>query len=798
MNRAVAGRSEMLIPAAANADAPVAAAGACRHCGLPTGAPESAFCCSGCAGAYSLIHQLGLDSFYQARRAASPALAELAPADLSDWVRTDPAGTCSLTANIDGVTCAACVWLVERALAATPGVTAARVNLTTRRLNLTWTGGRERLGELSDRIRLLGYRLAPSDASDQLSADAAQSRELLGAMAVAGFAAMNIMLLSVSVWAGHTQGMGEATRSFMHWLSALIALPTVAYAGRPFFKSALRAIRAGHTNMDVPISVGVTLASAMSIVETMRQGQHAYFDGAVMLLFFLLIGRYLDARARGRARSAVAHLAALARSPVSVVEADGRVAARAASRVPLGAQILVAAGERIGVDGCIVQGDTTLDTSLVTGEMAARPAAVGDRVFAGTVNLTAPLRIATTAIGDATLLAEMIRLMEAAEQGRARHVALAERVARAYTPLVHGLALATFLVWTLLLGMAWQPALLIAVTVLIITCPCALALAVPAVQVAAADRLMRQGILLKSATALERLASVDTLVLDKTGTLTEGALALVEEPGRPAEALAAAARLARASRHPLARALADAAGPGLPADGVREVPGRGLELAEATGTIRLGSRAFCAVDADAASTAPELWLARPGQAPVRFEFADRLRADAAAVVRQLAADGLAVELLSGDRAGAVAAQAAATGIGHWRAETDPAGKCARLAELQAAGRHVLMVGDGLNDAAALAAANVSLSPSSAADIAQTAADAVFQGRLLMPVAEILRVARLARRLVGQNLAFALGYNLLAVPLAMTGHVTPLVAAIAMSSSSLVVMLNALRAGRRSA
>ena len=361
-------------------------------------------------------------------------------------------------------------------------------------------------------------------------------------------------------------------------------------------------------------------------------------------------------------------------------------------------------------------------------------------------------------------------------------MALADRVARAYAPVVHATALLTFLGWLAIGGLPWDDALLIATAVLIITCPCALALAVPVVQVVASGRLLRRGVLLLSPTALERLADIDHVVIDKTGTLTLGRPELAETAA-DAETLAAAAALAATSRHPLARALSRAVPHAAPADNVLETPGEGLQR----GPVRLGSARFCGI-ADATDDGrPELWFSRPGHAPVRLAFTDRLRPNARETIASLRARGLAVELLSGDRPAAVAHAAAEAGLDRWQAETTPAAKAARLAELAASGRRVLMIGDGLNDAPALAAAHASLSPATAAEATQNAADAVFQGDDLHPVIEILDVARSAGRLVRQNLALALLYNAGAIPLAILGAVTPLVAALAMSSSSLLVI-----------
>ncbi|MEO5373299.1 MAG: cadmium-translocating P-type ATPase [Alphaproteobacteria bacterium] len=774
----------------------------CLHCGsdIPPAAPAGpGFCCGGCRAAYGLVRDMGLERYYQ-RRCIDPAARPLRPEEGGDLDVTAHAvtgaqeGTSTLHLMVEGLHCAACVWLIESLLSRQAEVVTGRVNMTTRRLALTWRGGPEEANRLIAPVLAVGYRLVPYDPARLASETTRGEQELLRAMAVSGFAAGNVMLFSVSVWSGAE--MGPATRSLMHWLSAAIAVPAILYAVRPFLRSALTALRALRTNMDVPITLGVSLATAMSLAEAVRGGPHVYFDSAITLLFFLLIGRYLDSRARGRARSAAEHLLALGGAAVTVLDPDGGRRMVPPARVEAGQTVLLAAGERVGVDGMVSDGVSELDTSLVTGETAPVPVGVGDRVFAGTLNLAAPLRITVVAVGEGTLLAEIVRMMEVAEQGRSHYVALADRVARLYAPVVHVMALATFLGWVWIMDQAWQPALLTAVSVLIITCPCALALAVPVVQVIASGRLLRQGILLKSATALERIARTGTVVFDKTGTLTLGAPSLVRDGGWTAADLALAASLAATSRHPLSRTLAREVPQAVPAVGVTETPGAGLAAMVNGDEVRLGSRAWCGVAEGDAPAGPELWLGRPGRAPVRFVFADPLRADAAAVVAALATRGLDLELLSGDREATVAAVATECGIGRWRAGCTPADKVARVAEMRAAGAVVLMVGDGLNDAPALAAADASLSPSTAVDVTQTAADVVFQGNRLTPVIEVLEVARRAETLVAQNFAIALLYNVVTVPLAVMGYVTPLVAAAAMSTSSIAVIVNALRLGRR--
>lgn len=772
---------------------------ACRHCGLPV-PPESedGFCCLGCRGAFSLVNESGLGTYYRRRtldpkvRALRPGEDSVTPTDYSAHAKVLENGQSEIHLMVEGLQCGACVWLIEALLSRNSAVRWGRVNMTTRRLVVRWDRDQADINDILAPVLATGYRLVPFDQQRLNTQTDAQEKELLRAMAVAGFAAANIMLFSVSIWSG--SDMGPATRTFMHWLSALIGMPAIAFCLRPFIRTSLAALARGRTTMDVPIALGVILTAGMSLYETMTWGRHAYFDSATMLLFFLLIGRYLDSRARGRAREAVMHLLTLDGSVVTVIAPDGTRRMVKSDDVASGQILAIATGERIGADGIVAEGRSDVDSSLITGETIPDNVGPGDRVFAGTLNLSAPLRITVGAVGGNTLLAEIVRLMELAEQGRARYVMLADRVSRYYAPVVHVAALTTFLVWCFIIGVHWQVALLNAVAVLIITCPCALALAVPVVQVIASGRLIRQGILLKSATALERLAQIDCVVLDKTGTLTVGKPTLI--PGDwTQEDLRLAAGIAAASKHPLARALVDACPMAPMASGVIEMPGAGL----VAGKTRLGSRAHVGVDAGGKSDTPglELWLGRDGHLPVRFGFDDQLRVDAVDVVSSFKRMGLDVELLSGDRAATVAQVAAQAGIGdHWRAGVTPADKVARLAELAAQGKKVLMVGDGLNDAPALSAAHVSMSPSTAADVTRTAADVVFQGNRLGPVAETFEVAVRARRLVLQNFSLAILYNVLVVPMAMVGWVTPLIAAIAMSTSSLVVIGNALRLTRK--
>jgi P-type Cu2+ transporter len=721
----------------------------------------------------------------------APALQDDAlRADPAAFVRHDKSGAGVLELSVKGAKCAGCIAKIERGLLALPGVTDARLNLSTQRLTVTFDDARLAPRKLTATLADLGYDATPFDPAKAQRAIDAEGRFLLRCMGVAAFASMNIMLLSVAVWAGFGE-MGEGVRALFYGVSGLIAIPAALYSGQPFFKSAWSALKHGRANMDVPISIAVFLTIIVSLIETIGRGQHAYFDGVVMLLFLLLIGRYLDHALREKARTAAKELLALQALSAQRQRSDGTVESVAASAIAPGDILLLAPGDRAPVDGVVLDGASDIDRALITGESAPAPARIGDALPAGVINLTRRLTMRATATADQSTIAELARLIEAGEQKRSQHVRIADRAAALYVPIVHALALATFLGWLILAQADWRVAMLNAAAVLIITCPCALGLAVPAVQVVATGRLFKRGVLVKSGDALERLAQIDRVVLDKTGTLTRGKPQLIDRPNP--DDLAAAAQLARASRHPLARAIVEAAGSGKVSADAREIPGEGVEGTIAGAPARLGARRFAAPDAPGApADTPEIWFARAGQAPLRLRFADGLRSDARATVAAFAKLGLEPELLSGDAIAPVSAAAAEAGLTRFAAAQNPADKIARLSALAAQGHKPLMIGDGLNDAAALAAAHASASPGTAVDATQAAADLVIQGEAMGPVLEAIDVARQARRRVFENLAFSALYNIVAVPFAAAGLVTPLIAALAMSGSSLVVTLNALR------
>ncbi|AEI04523.1 nitrogen fixation protein FixI (plasmid) [Afipia carboxidovorans OM5] len=689
--------------------------------------------------------------------------------------------------SVPSIHCGACIRNVETALAALPGVEAARVNLSTRRATIRWRDGAP--PPFIETLRHAGYEAHVYDAGAEVK-DTGFS-ELIRALAVAGFAASNIMLLSVSVWSG----ADSATRDLFHAISAAIALPTLAYSGRVFFRSAWRALRHGRTNMDVPISIGVLLAFGMSIYETATHGPHAYFDASVTLLFFLLIGRTLDHLMREKARTAVKGLANLAARGALVLQPDGSRMYMPVNEIAVGMTILLAAGERVPVDANVLAGHSDIDSALLSGESTPVAAAPGMPLQAGVLNLTGPLTLVATAAAKDSTLADMVRLMEAAEMGRSHYRRIADRASQLYAPVVHATAFLTFVGWMIATGDIHR-AVTIAIAVLIITCPCALGLAVPMVQVMAARRLFENGILLKDGGALERLAEIDAIVFDKTGTLTSGIPRLIDPASIDPDSLKLAAAIAVHSRHPYSRAI-EAAYPvnfvqPFQPGAVTEHPGCGLEARIGPHCYRLG-RAGWALS-HAADGDDGLVLAENGAPLARFQFEDRLREGTSTALATLK-QNFEIEILSGDHDEAVSRIADTLGL-RYSAGMRPAGKVAHIRDIETSGRKVLMVGDGLNDAPALAAAHASMAPATAADIGRNAADLVFLHENLDAVPRAIGIARAAARLVRENLSLAVGYNLIAVPVAIMGYVTPLVAAIAMSSSSIIVIANALRLGGR--
>ena len=693
-----------------------------------------------------------------------------------------------LMLSLPGIHCAACISTVERALARTPGVQSARVNLTLKRAMVEADAGIT-AEELVRVVEGVGYEAHELDPGMLAATEADRaSKDLLMRLAVAGFAMMNVMLLSVAVWSG-AEGV---TRDMMHWISAAIVLPAIVFTGKPFYVNAWSALRTGRLNMDVPITLAILLAVGTSFYETVHSGEHAYFDAAISLTFFLLAGRYLDYRTRASARSAAQELAAMEVPRALRLTETGETETVGVAELALGDRVLVRPGGRVPVDGVVLDGTSEIDRALMTGESLPAFAGPGTAVSAGEVNLTGPLTVEVTAAGEDTALHRIADLVAIAESGRNNYTSLADQAAKLYAPGVHILSALAAVGWYLY-TFDLRVSLNIAAAVLIITCPCALGLAVPAVTTAASGRLFRKGMLIKDGTAMERLAEVDTVVFDKTGTLTMGAPHPVGLSELPAEAKGVALSLATVSGHPLAEALAkglrDLGQLPETLDKLREVPGYGVEGQWQGKTVRLGRATWVGAEAlDVTAT----FLHIEGEAPIAVTFTDSMRPGAAEAVQGLKANGLRVILVSGDTRGAVERFAAEIGIDEVMAEALPDQKATRVAELAAQGARVLMVGDGLNDTAALAAAHVSISPASALDAARVASDMVLLGKDLAPIADAFETSVKARARIRENFSIATVYNIVAVPFAIAGFATPLAAALAMSASSITVSLNALR------
>ncbi|MGQ3212456.1 heavy metal translocating P-type ATPase [Shinella sp.] len=724
--------------------------------------------------------EIGLDISLRRTGCSADELA-IASRDLGNGLRQS-------VLSIPTMHCAACIGAVEAVLVDVPGVERARANLSLRRVTIDWRRHRETVPDLLGALASIGYQAdlptAEIDGEDKVLAG------LVRALAVAGFCSMNIMLLSVSVWSGAD---GE-TRQTFHAISALLALPAVFYGGAGFYRSAWQALSHGRTNMDVPISVGILLTFALSLYDTITDAPHAYFEAATSLIFVLLIGRVLDHAMRRKARSAVAALTRLIPRGASVVQPDGRLGYVELGEIEAGMRLAIAAGERVPTDGVVEEGRSELDAALITGESLWRSVRAGDSARAGELNLANPFVLRATAAPADSTVAEMTRMIEAAENGRSRFRRLADRAASLYAPVVHSLAALAFVAWYLVTGNL-HAALTVAVAVLIITCPCALGLAVPMVQVVLARRLFERGVMATDGSAFERLREINTVVFDKTGTLTSGTPRLANLAGIAPEALALAAALARNSSHPVAGAIAAAAistqAPPAFAD-IREEAGVGLEGRLGGDLYRLGRSEWALSAQDTSATTV---LSKNGEALALFRFGEDIRRGARDLVDTLKDRGLDVVLLSGDGPEAVERVAGAIGIADRRARLLPAEKVHAIKNLQAAGRRVLMIGDGINDAPALRAADASMAPASASDVGRSAADFVFLGNDLRVVTDVFDSVERAAGLVRQNFALAAFYNLASLPIALSGHVTPLIAALAMSSSSLSVVANALRLAR---
>jgi Cu2+-exporting ATPase len=671
---------------------------------------------------------------------------------------------------LPGIHCAGCISSVEKTLSELPGITAARVNLSKRRVSISATPGDDP-GPWITALSRAGFEAYEAGAPEERHGD-----DLLLPLGVAGFAMMNVMLLSVAVWSGAV----DSTRDFLHWVSAAIALPATVYSAQPFFRHAWTALRVGRLNMDVPISLAILLACGMSLYEVIHGGAHAWFDAALALTFFLLIGRVLDQRLRRRARSAADDLAALEPSRVTRLEGQDKIN-RPVAEIAVGDRLWLTAGSRVPVDAALETGTALVDRSFLTGESAPVTRQAGDALLAGEVVISGPVTLRATAVGEDTTLRRIAQLVATAELARGHFRSLADRAAAIYTPAVHIISAAAFLGWLVATGDV-RMALNVAIATLIITCPCALGLAVPAVAVAATSQLYRRGLLLTSDTALERLAEVDTVVFDKTGTLTSRSLLLPDD--LDAATIPVLRALADASSHPLCRGLSlrlkNVRAAAL--DDLREEAGIGVHARWMGNAVYLGRQSE--EDATVVFTCGDArHVLLSEEAPLPF---------AKDAVSQLKNMGLQTAMLTGDAEASAEKMAREIGIEQvWSGERAER-KLTIIEDLKSQGHKVLMVGDGLNDNAAISAANISIAPGTALDATRNAADIIVVSGDMSVLHDAIMISRQSCRRMKQNFGIAAGYNSIAVPVAVLGFATPLAAAIAMSLSSITVVLNAIR------
>jgi len=807
--------------------APLAATGsACFHCGEPVPSAtrhavvidgvERAMCCAGCEAVARTIVESGLGDYYGQRRALPPRAAEAVPGELRRFdlpavqmTFIDPTESPhqkEVSLLLEGVTCAACSWLIERRLQNLPGVSSAGVNYATGRARVRWDDRRVQLSDILRAVAEIGYRAYPFDSVRSEALERRERRSQLARLFVAGLGAMQIMMYAVPAYIAHGDMTTDIEQLF-RIASLVLTVPVVAWAAMPFYRGAWRSIAARSLGMDVPVTIAIVIAFAASLAATVRAAGDVYYDSISMFVFLLLGARFLDSSMRARATRMQQRLARLAPAVANRI-VDRRTGATeiiAVASLSPGDCVLVRPGATVPADGIVREGECILDESMLTGESRPVRKGVGDFVVGGTLNMQSPLTMEVTRVGESTVLAGIVRLSERAHAEKPRIAQLADTVAQWFVAALLAVAAVAGIYWQ---AVDPQRAVWIVVAVLVVTCPCALSLATPAALTAAAGRLYAAGVLVTRGDALEKLARATHVVFDKTGTLTSGELRLVGVlPVRDlgeSECLAVGAALERGSEHPVARALAGAASAraiAAPAEAVRNFPGEGIEAQIEGVRYRIGALGFVralhgqGLPAELMFAADDVMVVALGDARgwlALFTLCDTVRSGARKLVRDLKARGMKVSLLSGDRVQHVERVARELAIDEAHAAATPATKVELIRSLQSKGAVVAMIGDGINDAPALAQAQVSIAIGSGPDLARVNADLVLTSEDLVALEQAFVTATQALRVVRQNFAWAIAYNALAVPLALAGWVTPLVAAAGMSASSLLVVINAVR------
>ena len=812
--------------------AAIAAGTECFHCGLPVPAGSNlrvhidgalrAMCCPGCQAVAEAILAAGHENFYRVRSGYSPGVPRAVdgfdsereifdlPEVQQQFVQVSDGDLRETSLILEGITCAACIWLIEQYLGGRPGIEQARVNYATQRALVRWDDSRITLGEILREIEKIGYRAMPYDPELQQTAALRQRRDQQRRLVVAGLFGMQVMMLSISLYAGAWSGIEREFEQLFRWLGLGLTLPVLFYSAAPFFAAAWRDLRRRRIAMDLPVSLALGVAFGASAVATLRGGGEVYFDSVVMFVFFLTASRYFEGVARQQSAASVERLVqSLPLAATRLADGDDAQQTVAAASLQVDDRVLVRPGETVPADGEIIDGHSAIDESLLSGESLPLERRPGDRLFGGSINRGNPLCLRVTAVGADTVLAGIQRSMERAQADKSPLARLADRVAAYFIAAVLVIAGSVALYWWLQDPAVWFE---IALAVLIVSCPCALSLATPTALSATLGCMQSAGLLVRRAAVLEDMTRVTHVVFDKTGTLTRGCPELVridcaDDDDRDA-CLRIAAAIERHSEHPLARALVAAAGrQELPsAEGIENVAGGGLRARVDGRDYCIGSADFIAdesrvplptgwLDALRGEAASAVFLASAERIMAMFLFRDELRDDAAEAVDALRRQGKQVSLMTGDNEAAARRVAAAVGIDEYRAGLSPDGKMEAVGGLQARGAFVMMVGDGINDAPVLAVADVSFAMGGATALAQSSADVVLVSNRLQAVLQALDIAVRTRRIVRQNMCWALVYNFGAIPAAAMGLVAPWVAALGMSASSLIVVLNASRLAR---
>lgn len=803
---------------------------ACFHCGLPVpqGSPYRieidgawrSLCCPGCETLARVIVGQGLDGYYRLRDSVparsgagdsgdsfKPDLSLYDEPTLQSRFVRDVDGQPEAELLLEGIHCAACVWLIEQTLLRAPGVSGVEVNYTSHRARVRWNAAATRLSSLLLAVQRIGYRAWPYEEGRLALIEKGERRSAVWRLFVAGFGMMQVMMYAVPVYLAEEGSMSTDIEQLMRWASLVLTLPVMAYSAAPFFSGAWRDLRLMRLGMDVPVAIGIAVAFLASVWATINAAGAVYFDSVSMFVFLLLSGRYLELLARQRAGSTLQYLARLAPETANRCKTDAPDETETVARALLlpGDRLLVRPGETLPADGVLESAGATLSEALLSGESRPVTKTAGAALIGGSVNSGSALHLRVTRVGKDTALAAIVSLMERASGERPRWIELTQRAAGWFVGAILLLAAIAALLW-----MQIDPsrALWIAVSVLVVTCPCALSLATPVALTVATGEMARRNLIVTRGHAIESLAGASDLIFDKTGTLTLGQMHLLETLAldrlSSAACLAIAAAMERSSEHPLARALVEAAGNGLlpPVDSPSNIPGAGLEARLDGRVYRLGRADFVgalhrlvAPIAWLHTTDTVVWLGDENGWLAAFRVGDSLRPEAAEAIAGLIQRGYRLHLLSGDDDAVARRTAASLGITAVRAAASPADKQAYVKALQAKGARVAMIGDGVNDAPVLAQADVSIAMGGGSDLARVRADTVLLSDSLTDLAAGIAVARRTRSVIRQNLAWALGYNLIVLPLAFGGWVTPWIAGIGMSASSLVVVLNALRIRR---